>query len=277
VLKEMGRLDHALAAYEETAARFPNNVVVRTGRAEVLKEMGRLDHALAAYEETAARFPSNMFARTGRAEVLKEMDRLDAALVAYEETAKQFPADVVARTGQATVLILLDRVTEARELLAKSNPVSESDWISYHVLAMSYLRNQDYDEAAKRLSYGVEMAPWPRVRRFFETALAVALMRKRDYQRAAEILEKEVDVAEVARRQVCMVLLAHSQAELERRAEALDNLTSASSSANPEVRKLTSSLRSYYGLGQTGAGSLVRSAWLAQEIDQAEFRLALAA
>ncbi len=113
VLKAMGRLDEALDAYNEVTHLHPNDVVPKNGRAEVLKAMGRLDEALDAYNEVAHLHPEDVFAKTGRAEVLKAMGSLDEALDAYNEVAHLHPNDVVPKTGRAEVLKAMGRLDEA--------------------------------------------------------------------------------------------------------------------------------------------------------------------
>ena len=113
VLRGLGRLDAALTQYEETIQRFPNDAVAGNGRAEVLCELGRLDDALGQYEEMIQRFPNNEVAGNGRAEVLRELGRLDDALAQYEETIQRFPDNVVAGCGRAEVLRELGRLDDA--------------------------------------------------------------------------------------------------------------------------------------------------------------------
>jgi tetratricopeptide (TPR) repeat protein len=127
-LKAMGRLDAALAAYDESLQQHPEDVVARSGRAEVLKAMGRFDAALAAYDESLQQHPENTFARNGRAEVLKAMGRFDAALAAYEGALQQHPEDVVARSGRAEVLKAMgrfDAALAAYEELISQQPFNE--------------------------------------------------------------------------------------------------------------------------------------------------------
>ncbi len=139
ILKELGHLEEARVAYEETVQAFPHNVVARNGQAEILKELGHLEEARVAYEETVQAFPHDVVARTGQAEILKELGHLEEARVAYEETVQAFPHeilkelghleearvayeetvqafphDVVARTGQAEILKELGHLEEAR-------------------------------------------------------------------------------------------------------------------------------------------------------------------
>jgi tetratricopeptide (TPR) repeat protein len=113
VLKGMGRAEDALQEYESTVKEFPQDVFARTGRAEVLKGMGRLEEALREYESTVEEFPQNVVARNGLAEVLKGMGRLEDALQQYEAIVKEFPQSAFARTGRAEVLKGMGRLEDA--------------------------------------------------------------------------------------------------------------------------------------------------------------------
>ena len=91
VLREMGKHDEALAAFEETITRFPRDMVAFNGSAEVLREMGKHNEALAAFEETITRFPRDVVAFNGRAEVLREMGKHDEALAAFRRNNHSIP------------------------------------------------------------------------------------------------------------------------------------------------------------------------------------------
>jgi tetratricopeptide (TPR) repeat protein len=113
VFKSMGRLDEALLAYDAIAREFPEQVIPKNGRAEVLKFLGKMDEALEAYDATGGEFPNDLFAKTGRAEVLKAMGRLDDALSAYGAVVQQFPNNPVALSGRAEVLKAIGRLDDA--------------------------------------------------------------------------------------------------------------------------------------------------------------------
>lgn len=104
VLKDMGRLFDALDAYSSTIKQFSNEPVAYGGRADVLKDLGRLDDALAAYDDAISKFPENPIFMCGRADVLRSMGNYDAALTAYADAEKSFPYEPVAFTGYADVL-----------------------------------------------------------------------------------------------------------------------------------------------------------------------------
>ena len=112
-LRALGEQGSALEVYREAATRFPDDVVVRNGLAEVLKAQDRLPEAEAEYRETIERFPDNVFTRSGLAEVLKAQERLPEAEAEYRETIERFPDDMVARNGLAEVLKAQDRLPEA--------------------------------------------------------------------------------------------------------------------------------------------------------------------
>ena len=111
-----GELEWAQRLYEDARSRGVEDVVARTGLAEVLKAQDRLIEAETLYRDTVAQFPNNVFARNGLAEVLKAQDRRVEAEILYRETVTQFPNDVVARTGLAEVLKAQDRLIEAETL-----------------------------------------------------------------------------------------------------------------------------------------------------------------
>ena len=57
--------------------RFPQSEVARNARAETLRNLGRYEEALAAFEETMRRFPqSGSGAENARAETLRDLGRL---------------------------------------------------------------------------------------------------------------------------------------------------------------------------------------------------------
>ena len=248
VLKEMGKLPEALDAYEATIQKFQNDVFTQNGRAEVLKEMGKLPEALEAYEVTMQKFPNDVVTQSGRAEVLKEMGKLPEALEAYENTIQKFPNDVVAKTGRACILILLDRIEDARLFLQIDKPLSKSDWIRYHIFAMTYLKSGDFEEAIECLSFGLQNSPWVKDKHYFGTALAFARMKKRDYAAAIEVLEKDIEIVDTNHKQKRLVLISHAQAELAQKTEASDTLSSIGDVRNLRIISLKTLIRKCYCL-----------------------------
>lgn len=104
VLRDMGRLDEAVRAYEQAANIPPQQAVLWCGRASVLKDMGRLEEALEVYRAAIARFPKDVYAYAGAADVLKLLGHYDDALAAYDEVINLFPDEEIGPSGHAGVL-----------------------------------------------------------------------------------------------------------------------------------------------------------------------------
>src|SRR4030095_10685169 len=99
-------------------------------------------------------FPETVVARSGRAEVLKSQNRLGEALAAYESVIADFPEGVVARNAPASRPALRRRWEEARSILPGLSPITEQDWIGYHIRAMVLLRMGRLEEAIEILVDG---------------------------------------------------------------------------------------------------------------------------
>ncbi len=188
VLKALYRLDEALAAYDEVIDQHPGDMVAKTGRAEVLKALNRLDEALAAYDEVIDQHSGDVVAKTGRAEVLKALNRLDEALAAYDEVIDQHPENAVAKNGRALVLAAMKKYDEALELLPEKDPISQHEWIGYHIRGMILLRMGDLSAAKNLFQNGINTNPSPIGKEYFSTALAVIQLKMKDYKSASNLL-----------------------------------------------------------------------------------------
>ncbi len=196
----LGRLDAALAQFEDTIEQFPNDEFACCGRAEVLRELDRLGAALAQFEDTIERFPNDAVACWGRAEVLRELGRLDAALAQFEETLVRFPTNRVALNAKANVLIAMKRYDEALSLLPENSPRSRQDWIDLHVRGMVHLRRGNYDTAIELFEQGVRDCRYSVSVPYFRNALAVAQLGQEKYADAVTTLGDQTgEVADVLR------------------------------------------------------------------------------
>ena len=234
---------------------------------------------MAAYDDTIKKFPDNVVAPSGRAEVLKEMGRFEDALAAYDETIKHFPNGVVSRTGRASLLTLMGELEEVWSILPDEHPISRNDWIAYHILAMSYLKSGNAEEAVKRLAYGLENAPWINIKNYYATALAVARIRSKKFPEAVEVLKKKVADLDIFQTQKRLIFIGHSQAELGERTEAIAALAPLANTQNPRITRTRNALLRRYNLGLAVDKKLseTESAILERQIYEEEFFLAMAA
>ena len=188
--RDVGLHDLQLELVERALGYKADDVVAQSQRADTLKALNRLPEALEAYEQAMAQHPEDVVAMTGYAEVLKALNRLPEALEAYKQAMAQHPEDVVARTGASCVLAALGLWEQALALLPQSEPVTEQDWIAYHIRGMIHLRRGEVDRATAIFGHGVAHNPMPTSREYFRTALAAACLRRREYDRAARVLDE---------------------------------------------------------------------------------------
>ena len=129
VLRATGKLADAEAVYRDAVGRFPDDVFARTGLAEVLKAAGKLAEAEAVYRDTIRCFPDNVVARDGLAYLLKETHRLQQAEAVFRETLAHLPKSAYALTGLASLLRLArkDGLTEAFDLIEQARSIAPSD------------------------------------------------------------------------------------------------------------------------------------------------------
>jgi tetratricopeptide (TPR) repeat protein len=258
VLKATGEFDKALEVYKETMSRFPNNEVARNGYAEVLKATGEFDNALEVYEETLTRFPNSEVASGGYAEVLKRKGLLHQAAEFYREAMSLYRYNRVLRNGYASVLILMNKFQEARLLLSVSNPRSTDDWIDYHIIAMSYLKEGDLDEAVERFSFGLGHASYAE-RAHFAAALAVAKIRRKEFEAVIELLPTQIPDLDIFQKETRLALVGHSQAALGKMEQASQLISKLENTRNPRVISLRDAMSRRYGLGKYFEESLSNS------------------
>ncbi|HEX8514443.1 MAG TPA: tetratricopeptide repeat protein [Allosphingosinicella sp.] len=224
-LRELGRTEEALAMFRQTMDRFPDNVVASTAYAETLRELGRTDEALAIFRQTMDRFPNDAVASTAYAETLRDIGRTDEALVVFRETMERFPGESVTRNACAHLLLALGNSPGAEALLSKYVERLEvrGDWIALHILAMGHLRQKSTAIAVKLLRRGRTECPFRDVKRYFNSALAVALIMDNKAKEAlVELAPVIADPAARSQKVTSFLVKAHALGECGE-AEAVEN------------------------------------------------------
>jgi tetratricopeptide (TPR) repeat protein len=88
ILREQGKFDEAITAFEGLMVDFPNSDVIANCYAEVLKDAWRIEEALSTYDSSIERFPYLSATYCGKASLLKLIGRLDESLGLYEYARK---------------------------------------------------------------------------------------------------------------------------------------------------------------------------------------------
>ena len=88
MLKELGRLDEALASYDEAVALRPDRAEARYNRGGALQGLGRLEEALASYEEALAIKANHVEALVNRGVALRELDAAGRSAGEFRQGAR---------------------------------------------------------------------------------------------------------------------------------------------------------------------------------------------
>ncbi|HEX7920493.1 MAG TPA: tetratricopeptide repeat protein [Bradyrhizobium sp.] len=108
-LAELGRHEEAIASYDRVIALVPDHADAHRNRGATLRKLERLEGALASLDRAVALEPNDAGAHNDRGNVLNDLERFDDALASYDRA----PGIAGASYNRGNVLIKLDRLEEA--------------------------------------------------------------------------------------------------------------------------------------------------------------------
>jgi tetratricopeptide (TPR) repeat protein len=125
---ELKHYEAALAAYEQIARQYPEEVFMFFDMGLVLGLLGRAEEALAAYDRYLARYPEAGDAWYNQAELYEQLDRDEEALHALDHAQGAYEADKAADPKdradvwhhRAVVLHKCDRLVEALQAVDRA-------------------------------------------------------------------------------------------------------------------------------------------------------------
>ena len=112
-LRDMGKLNDALAGYDAALSVKPGNVAVLNNRGAVLQALDRHEEALASYDRALAAKPDYADAHANRGNALVELGRSEEALASFDSALALLPQHVSALYGRGNALAKLNRHDEA--------------------------------------------------------------------------------------------------------------------------------------------------------------------
>jgi len=113
VLRDQRRFDDAVAAFDRAIALKPDYAEAHNNRGTVLQELKRFDDALAGFDTAVARKRDYAEAYNNRGNVLKELKRFDDALASFDSAIASRPDYATAHYNRGTVLQELGRADHA--------------------------------------------------------------------------------------------------------------------------------------------------------------------
>lgn len=135
-LRDLIRLDEALASYEEALRIKPDFADAYYNRGDVLRALKRLDGSLASYDEALRIKPDFAEAYNNRGVALRQLKRFDEALASYEEALRIKPDYGVAYANRGNVLSDLKRLDEAIASHEKALLINPDSSIAYANLVL---------------------------------------------------------------------------------------------------------------------------------------------
>jgi predicted TPR repeat methyltransferase len=117
ILREVGRLEEAEAAYRKVLAFAPEHPSTLVNLGIILREKGQLEKALEVLEKALELEPENAAAYHNLGNVYRRLDRIDDAVRAFRRAGELSTTDEKATLAMANVLFKAARVKEARSAL----------------------------------------------------------------------------------------------------------------------------------------------------------------
>jgi len=174
VLKGIGRLDEALAAYDRALFLKPGYAAARNARAEVLnlrgnslREAGQTGQALSFYDRALADAPNYPDALNNRAVALWGLGRFDEALAGFDTALAAKPDYVEAHYNRGNVLRDLLRLDEAKQSFDRAIALDPAFAPAYRNKGFCALLQGDFAlglplyEWRKRLNPPIEARSYP--------------------------------------------------------------------------------------------------------------------
>ena len=158
-LKEQGRLDEALASYNQAIALKPDFAEAYNNLGNTLKELGRLDEVLASFTKAITLKPDFAEAHHNLGNALKQLGRLDEAEVSYTRAIALRPDYAKAHFNLGRTLEELGRLEEA---LASYNQaiVAKPDYTEAHFnLGITLKKLGRLEEALASFDQAIALKP----------------------------------------------------------------------------------------------------------------------
>lgn len=148
----LGQLDRAQEALEKLRQQAGDTEAV--GILTGLLKLARLDTegALAAFEDTAKRFPESVGARLNQAKVLLQLHRENLAVPILQSVLDKDPAQTDALTLLAQTLLAQNRGEEALAAVDRARKAKPDDLGLVNGQAQLYARMRQYDKAIELLN-----------------------------------------------------------------------------------------------------------------------------
>jgi len=158
-LQEVGRLEEALAAFQEAVQRAPQEPLAHFQLALTHQALGQLQEAAAAYREVIRLQPDRPEPHNNLALVLKKQGRWEEAIAEYRTAVQLQPEDTVARSNLAAALFQRERWEEAAAEYRALGQRQPQDPLPRCMVGRALAAQGKLEEALAELREAVRRAP----------------------------------------------------------------------------------------------------------------------
>jgi tetratricopeptide (TPR) repeat protein len=190
ILRNMGRFDEALRVNNEARSRFHSDRRFEFALIAIYRAQGRYSEALVALDRFNAKFPFDARGRVARAAILSRLSAVDEAMGVYESILAERPHLHGASMGKAALLIRLRRYSEAAAILQPNKyPSTRSDWRTSTLRAFLVEAMEGYQVASELLNDLIRRCPFASERRRMRDLLATVELRQGHWVGARNLVE----------------------------------------------------------------------------------------
>jgi len=157
VLKELKRLDEALASYGRAIQLAAGYAEAYNNRGTVLQELARLDEALASYERAIQLKTDYAEAYYNRGNTLQALRRFDAALASHEQAIKLKAGYVEAYNNRGNALQSLQRFEAALASFEQAIQLKADYAEAYHNRGNALQALQRFDAALASYEQAIQL------------------------------------------------------------------------------------------------------------------------
>lgn len=159
VLKARGRLEEAVAEFEESVRLDPTSSRVVRGLASTYAELGRPDEAERLYREAIDALPHHSAPHSWLATFYLRAGRVDEAIVAFERAAELAPDAFRTLTNLGSAYFFAERWPDAQRTWQRAADANPEYAPAHSNLATVMFYEGDFASAARHFELAAELAP----------------------------------------------------------------------------------------------------------------------
>ena len=180
----LGRLQQALASYDQALVIKPDHADALNNRGNVLRDLNRFEDALASYDQALAIKPDHADALNNRGVTLHDLQRFEDALASYDKALEIKPDDADALNNRGVTLHFLSRFEDALASYARALAIKPHDADALNNRGNTLRDLKRFEDALA--SYDKVLAIKPDHLYAF-SGLAYSVLRSCDWRRTAEL------------------------------------------------------------------------------------------